>query len=113
MPRQENLKGIRRRRRLRFDCALEDRAITTKTRQRYYNALQRLRKDIDTSHTLDEEVAHWVYEEGESITLISDALCGLQHYCNGLKGQLGPGIPGDGSKCGVEWNALAKLHLSQ
>ena len=92
MPRQENLKGIRRRRRLRFDCALEDRAITAKTRQRYFNAVQKLLRDIDISQTLDEEVARWVqnqYEDGESITLISDALCGLQHYCNGLKGQLG------------------------
>ena len=87
-----SLREVRRKRRLRHGCALEDRAITLKTRIRYYNAVQRLLKDVGSSKILDSEVSEWIqqqYEEGESITHISDALCGLQHFCNGLKGELG------------------------
>ena len=62
-----------------------------KTRSRYFSAVQRLLQALPCNQLLDTEVASWVqeqYEEGESITLISDALCGLQHYCSGLKGSL-------------------------
>ena len=85
------LKRRRRRRRLRHGCALEDRAITSRTRGRYFSAVSRLMQEVDLGTNVDEQVAQWVeakYSEGESITLISDALCGLQHYSNGLKGQL-------------------------
>ena len=85
-------RAVRRRRRAKHQCLLEDRAVTPKTRARYYTAVQRLLRGISQPQDLDEAVCQWIqqqYEDGESITTISDALCGLQHYSAGLEGSLG------------------------
>jgi hypothetical protein len=39
--------------------------------------------DIDSCRDLDETISDWIqkcWEEGESLHIINDALCGLQHY---------------------------------
>ena len=92
MPHPAKLREVRRKRRLAYGCALEDRAITMKTRIRYYNAIQKLLKEVELAGNPDKVISEWIqkqFEDGESITVISDAFCGLQHYCTGLKNQLG------------------------
>ena len=65
---------------------LWDAAITKRTQERYHQGLQKLLPHLDgikaTRH-LDDVVTDWiqhVWETGESIHTVSDALCGLQHY---------------------------------
>ena len=84
----------RKKRRQRIGGCLEDRGITQKTRQRYFTAVRQVLPRIENTKDIDAEVGQWVEERfaaGASITSISDTLCGLQHYCRGLKGQLTTG----------------------
>ena len=82
----------RQKRRQSYGCCLEDRGITTKTRQRYFSAVRPLLKRMEETSCLEDEVAQWVeeqYQEGAPITTVSDALCGLQRYSRGMKNRLG------------------------
>eukprot|EP00438_Fugacium_kawagutii_P023234 Skav220498 [mRNA] locus=scaffold1191:96285:97199:- [translate_table: standard] len=80
------------RQRARAGVALEDRAITAKTRLRYYIAVQRVLPLLEQSQTdPDEILAAWIeseYEEGSPITGIGDALSGLHHFAPWLRNQL-------------------------
>ena len=72
--------------RARKDVLLWDAAITKRTQERYYTGLQRLLprlKGIVSSRKLDDTISDWIqdmWEQGETLHIISDALCGLQHY---------------------------------
>ena len=74
------------RRAQRRDVVLKDAGITLKTQQRYFLGLQKLLphlQGINTALDLDEQVAQWIqlsWEDGESIRIISDGMCGLHHY---------------------------------
>ena len=63
-----------------------DAAITQRTQERYVFGLNQLMpylNDIDSCRDLDETISDWIqkcWEEGESLHIINDALCGLQHY---------------------------------
>ena len=65
---------------------LWDAAITKKTQERYFIGVQKLLPylgGVTTGRALDERVSDWIqkaWEEGEALHIISDALCGLQHY---------------------------------
>ena len=65
---------------------LRDAGVTEKTQIRYFIALQLLLKFIGIPENpleLDEQICDWIqhcWEQGESIHIISDGLCGLHHY---------------------------------
>ena len=84
----------RQKRRQKIGGCLEDRGITQKTRERYFSAVRQVLPRLQQAEDIDAEVGQWVEERfaaGASITSISDTLCGLQHYCRGLKNQLTAG----------------------
>lgn len=76
----------------RGSVPLEDRAITAKTRSRYYEAVKIVLPLLERSTAPpDEIISQWIeeqYEEGEPITHIGDALSGLHHYAPWIKGSL-------------------------
>jgi len=65
---------------------LRDAGVTPKTQQRYFVALNKLLPilvGVTSSLTMDEAIADWMqerWEDGESLHIVSDALCGLHHY---------------------------------
>eukprot|EP00438_Fugacium_kawagutii_P030575 Skav232830 [mRNA] locus=scaffold2600:52216:56365:+ [translate_table: standard] len=78
------------RRARRQGIALEDRAITTQTRFRYFSAVKKVLPllELHPRH-IDETLCHWIEEqfaEGEGITGIGDALSGLHHFAPWVKG---------------------------
>ena len=70
----------------RKNIVLRDAGITDKTQSRYYVGLLLLLKfltDPTSCLQLDEQICDWIQsvcEQGESIHIVSDALCGLHHY---------------------------------
>ena len=70
----------------RKNIVLRDAGITEKTQSRYYVGLLMLLNflsDPTSCLQLDEQICDWiqyVWEQGESIHIVSDALCGLHHY---------------------------------
>ena len=74
------------RRAQRKDVVLKDAGITLKTQQRYFIGLQKFLPhltNIQSALDLDEKVSDWIqlsWEDGESIHIISDGMCGLHHY---------------------------------
>ena len=70
----------------RRHIVLKDAAISSKTQERYYlamNLLLPILVGIDTFLQLDSAICEWIqqrWEDGESIHVISDALCALHHY---------------------------------
>lgn len=65
---------------------LWDAAIITRTQERYVFGLTKLMPfldDINNCRDLDDTITDWIqdcWEKGESLHIINDALCGLQHY---------------------------------
>ena len=70
----------------RSKVLLWDAAITKKTQDRYYLGLSRLLPllvSVSSTLEIDEVVSDWVqqcWEEGESLHIVNDGLCGLHHY---------------------------------
>lgn len=70
----------------RAKVLLWDAAITKKTQERYYIGLSRLLPllvKVNSSLEMDDVVSDWVqscWEEGESLHIVNDGLCGLHHY---------------------------------
>ena len=64
---------------------LRDAGIAEKTQGRYYVALLLLLKFLthpETTLQLDAQIWDWIqecWEQGESLHIVSDALCGLHH----------------------------------
>ena len=86
----EQLERERRQRRGRL--SLFDRAITEKTRVRYFLAVSQVVKALErTRRDIDEFMMDWIderYLAGASITSVADTLCGLHHYLPWSKGRL-------------------------
>ena len=72
------------RRRLRGRLSLLDRAVTIKTRIRYFVAVSQVVERLEhTRLDIDEFMMQWVderYLAGASITSVADTLSGLHHY---------------------------------
>ena len=74
------------RRKQRRNVVLRDAGVTPKTQQRYFIALNKLLPiltGVASSLSMDEAIADWIqerWEDGESLHIVSDALCGLHHY---------------------------------
>ena len=70
----------------RSTVKLWDAAITKKTQERYYIGLSRLLPlllGVETALQMDEITADWVqdcWQQGESLHIVNDGLCGLHHY---------------------------------
>ena len=70
----------------RAKVILWDAAITKKTQERYYIGLSRLLpllQGVNSALDMDEIVSDWVqqcWQEGESLHIVNDGLCGLHHY---------------------------------
>ena len=70
----------------RKNIILRDAGITEKTQSRYYVALGMLLQFLTTPFStldMDEQICDWIqscWEEGESIHIVSDGLCGLHHF---------------------------------
>lgn len=80
------------RRRLRGRLSLLDRAVTIKTRIRYFVAVSQVVERLEhTRLDIDEFMMQWVderYLAGASITSVADTLSGLHHYLPWSKGRL-------------------------
>lgn len=74
------------RRQQRKHVVLKDAGITEKTQLRYYIAVGKLLPHLESVKTtlqMDEAICQWIqerWEDGESLHIVSDALCGLHHY---------------------------------
>lgn len=92
MRRRDWDKVRKKRIKLRGTLALEDRALAPKTRERYFNGVQRVLKRLQNSHgSVDNAVCQWIEEEyanGAGVTTIADTLSGLHHYAPYWKGKL-------------------------
>lgn len=70
----------------RKNVILADAAITERTQERYYVALRRLLLTVEkTKHLshLDDNISDWLerqWERGQTLSFVSDALCGLHHF---------------------------------
>ncbi len=70
----------------RSKVLLWDAAITKKTQDRYYIGLSKLLpllQSVGSTLQIDDVVADWVqkcWEDGESLHIVNDGLCGLHHY---------------------------------
>ena len=79
-------KTRKERRRERKNVILKDAGISEATQIRYYTGLSRLLPflcHVSSMCTLDETICNWIqkaFEDGESLYVISDALCGLHHF---------------------------------
>ena len=82
------------RRNERSKVYLWDAAITKKTQERYYLGLAQLLPqltEVESLIQIDEITAAWIercWEEGESLHIVNDALCGLHHYQPWTRGHL-------------------------
>eukprot|EP00438_Fugacium_kawagutii_P022536 Skav206046 [mRNA] locus=scaffold587:199128:206053:+ [translate_table: standard] len=76
----------------RKGVALEDRAITAKTRVRYFLAVRAVLPMLECCpKALDEALSQWIeeqYADGEGITRIGDTLSGLHHFAPWMRGTL-------------------------
>lgn len=92
MKRRDYKKVKAQRAKARLGLALEDRALTPSTRERYARGVRRVLHLLEASpHPVDEVLADWIeekYSEGEGVTTIADTLSGLRHFSPNLKGQL-------------------------
>ena len=74
------------RRKQRKNILLVDAAISERTQERYYIAVRRLLpvlEKVRCNQQLDDMVADWVEAQwvaGETLHVVSDALCGLHHF---------------------------------
>ena len=70
----------------RKDRILADAAISVRTQERYYDAMRKLLPTLEKVKgppQLDDAVSDWVekqWREGQTIHVVSDALCGLHHF---------------------------------
>lgn len=82
----------RHRRRKRKGLSLHDRAITTKTRIRYFIAVAAILPLLEkTTRDLDEFLVDWIdgeYQSGSSITSVADTLSGLHHFLPWSRGRI-------------------------
>ena len=78
----------------RRSVQLWDAAITKKTQERYYLGLAHLLPlltEVTSLIQIDEISANWIqscWENGESLHIVNDALCGLHHYQPWTRGHL-------------------------
>lgn len=85
-PRLVERRTQRERKRQRKHILLQDAAISPKTQERYYSAVRNLLPvlhTISSAFELDDAVAAWVekqWQEGQTLYVVSDALCGLHHF---------------------------------
>lgn len=89
-----NRRSKAERQRERRNVQLWDAAITKKTQERYYVGLSYLLPRLENVESLiqiDDIAANWIqecWEDGESLHIINDALCGLHHYQPWTRGHL-------------------------
>ena len=66
--------------------------MTLNTRRRYFSAVRKLLPALETTQEdWDSFMVHWIeeqYSNGEGITGVGDALCGLHHFAPTCRGQL-------------------------
>lgn len=92
MPRhvKRDLEAERRKR--RKGILLHDRGVTRSTLLRYFLAVRRVMPSLEAGHgPIDKDLSDWVeqqYLAGKGITVVSDALSGIHHFCPGFRGQL-------------------------
>lgn len=76
----------------RKGIALEDRALAISTRIRYYVAVRLVLPLLEKfPNNLDSKLCEWIdqrYLEGEAITGVGDALCGLHHFAPWTRGEI-------------------------
>eukprot|EP00438_Fugacium_kawagutii_P006407 Skav224260 [mRNA] locus=scaffold2636:134039:145536:- [translate_table: standard] len=76
----------------RKGIALEDRALAPSTRVRYYLAVRQVLPILERHpHSIDSRLSQWIeqrYLEGEAITGVGDALCGLHHFAPWTRGEI-------------------------
>lgn len=82
----------RQRLRHRKGLSLHDRAVTLKTRIRYFVAVSALLPALEkTRDDIDDFLIAWIdlqYVQGASITSVADALSGLHHYLPWSRGKI-------------------------
>lgn len=92
MKRPDAVRLRAQRARARLGVALEDRAITPATRQRYAAGVHRvIHLLVQKPKALDLALAEWIedrYADGEGVTAIADTLSGLHHFSPNLRGKL-------------------------
>ena len=85
-PRFLERRTCKERRQQRKHIRLADAAISERTQERYYQAVRLLLpilEMVSTIYALDDAVADWVeqqWTQGQTLSLVSDALCGLHHF---------------------------------
>ena len=73
---------------------LWDAAITKRTQERYYNGLAQLLPLLEAAKSLlqiDDVTSEWVqscWQDGESLHIVNDGLCGLHHYLPWTRGHI-------------------------
>ena len=86
----ETLRRLRRRK--RKGLSLHDKAITVKTRIRYFVAVAAVLPLLEkTTRDLDEFLVDWIdaeYQAGSSITSVADTLSGLHHFLPWSRGKI-------------------------
>ena len=79
----------------RKDVTLTDAAITERTQKRYYFAVRFLLpilQKVPHMGVLDDHISAWVEEQwkaGQTLSFVSDALCGLHHFEPSTKRTIG------------------------